>query len=59
MTRIASSPYSLWCDLALTNTANIQEAILRLEQRLTYIRENLRSRALAEEFEFAQQFRHT
>jgi prephenate dehydrogenase len=58
MTRIASSPYSMWRDIALTNTANIQEAILRLEQRLTYIRENLRTRALAEEFELAQRFRH-
>jgi prephenate dehydrogenase len=59
MTRIASSPYSMWRDIALTNTANIHEAILRLEQRLAYIRENLRTRGLAEEFEQAQKFRHT
>jgi prephenate dehydrogenase len=59
MTRIASSPYSMWRDIALTNSANIQEAILRLEQQLAYIRENLRTRGLAEEFERAQKFRHT
>jgi prephenate dehydrogenase len=59
MTRIASSPYSMWRDIALTNTGNIQEAVLRLEQRLAYIRENLRTRALAEEFEQAQKFRRS
>ena len=47
MTRIASSPYSMWRDIALTNTAAIQEAMLRLEQHLAHIRENLRTRELA------------
>jgi prephenate dehydrogenase len=56
MTRIAGSPYSMWRDIALTNTANIQDALLRLEQRLTHIRENLRTRALEEEFETANKF---
>jgi prephenate dehydrogenase len=56
MTRIAGSPYSMWRDIALTNTANIQDALLRLEQRLTHIRENLRTRALDEEFETANTF---
>jgi prephenate dehydrogenase len=59
MTRIASSPYSMWRDIALTNTVNIQDAIFRLEQQLSYIRENLKTRGLAEEFEKAQKFRHT
>ena len=57
MTRIASSPYSMWRDIALTNTVNIQEALSRVEQRLAHIRENLGTRELAREFETAQLFR--
>jgi prephenate dehydrogenase len=56
MTRIASSPYSMWRDIALTNTEPIQEALFRLEQHLAHIRENLRTRELASEFEQAQKF---
>ncbi len=56
MTRIAHSPYSMWRDIALTNTANIEEAILRFEQQLTYLRENLRGPALRELFESANKF---
>jgi prephenate dehydrogenase len=57
MTRIERSPYSMWRDIALTNTENIQDALLRLEQRLTHLRENLRTRGLEEEFETANRFR--
>ncbi len=57
MTRIAQSPYSMWRDVALTNTRNIQDALLRVEQKLAHIRENLRTRELEEEFERANQFR--
>ncbi|HEX9120839.1 MAG TPA: prephenate dehydrogenase [Terriglobales bacterium] len=57
MTRLAQSPYSMWRDIALTNTANIQEALLRLEQRLAHLRENLRSRELEAEFDTACRFR--
>jgi prephenate dehydrogenase len=57
MTRIAASPYSMWRDIAFTNTENIQEALLRLEQRLSHLRENLRSRGLEEEFQLAHKFR--
>ena len=57
MTRIAQSPYSMWRDVALTNTKNIQAALLRLEQKLAHIRENLRTRELEEEFQRANQFR--
>ena len=57
MTRIAASPYSMWRDIALTNTENIQEALLRLEQRLAHIRENLRGAALRDEFERGNRFR--
>jgi prephenate dehydrogenase len=57
MTRIAQSPYSMWRDIAFTNTANIEEALLRLEQRIAHIRENLRTRELEAEFQRARQFR--
>ena len=53
MTRIAHSPYSMWRDIALTNSKNIQDALLKLEQKLAHIRENLRTRELEEEFEQA------
>lgn len=58
MTRIASSPYSMWRDIALTNTANIERALLRLEQRLAHVRENLRTQELRDEFERANRFEH-
>jgi prephenate dehydrogenase len=57
MTRIAGSPYSMWRDIALTNSGHIQEALLRLEQRLANIRENLRTRGLEEEFAAAHKFK--
>jgi prephenate dehydrogenase len=57
MTRIAASPYSMWRDIALTNTGNIEQALMRLEQRIAHIRENLRSRQLEEEFERGQKFK--
>jgi prephenate dehydrogenase len=56
MTRIAASPYSMWRDIALTNTENIQEALHALEQRLGHIRENLRTAELKAEFERANRF---
>jgi prephenate dehydrogenase len=57
MTRTSSSPYSVWRDIALTNKKNIQSALLKLEQRLAHIRENLDTRELALEFERAHQLR--
>jgi prephenate dehydrogenase len=57
MTRISSSPYSMWRDIALTNKANIQNALQALEQRLAHIRENLDTRELAAEFERARLLR--
>src|SRR6266481_7432955 len=56
MTRIASSSYSMWRDIAHTNTANIEHALSRLEQKLVHIRENLRTPALREEFDQANRF---
>ena len=56
MTRIAARPYSYWRDVAMTNTQNLEEALLRMEQKLAYIRENLRTAGLREEFERANKF---
>ena len=57
MTRISASPYSMWRDVALTNKKNIAHALLKLEQRLAHIRENLDTRELALEFERAHHLR--
>jgi prephenate dehydrogenase len=57
MTRIAASPYSMWRDIAFTNTGNIAKSLSALEQRLAHIRENLRTRGLQEEFENGNKFR--
>ena len=51
MTRISASPYSMWRDIAISNKKNLEDALLKVEQRLAHIRENLSSRQLAEEFE--------
>ena len=45
MTRISASPYSMWRDIAITNKKSIQDALLKLEQRLAHIRENLDSKS--------------
>lgn len=58
MTRLAASPYAMWRDIALTNSTNIEAALLRLEQKLAHIRENLRTAELREEFDTATRFRH-
>ncbi len=57
MTRISSSPYSMWRDVAITNKKNIADALLKLERRLAHIRENLGSRELAAEFERAHELK--
>jgi prephenate dehydrogenase len=56
-TRLGASPYTMWRDVALTNTDPIAETLLALEQRLSHVRENLRTPGLREEFELANQFR--
>jgi prephenate dehydrogenase len=53
MTRISASPYSMWRDIAISNKKNLEDALLKVEQRLAHIRENLATRQLAEEFELA------
>jgi prephenate dehydrogenase len=56
MTRIAQSPYSMWRDIALTNGKNIEDVMLRFEQQMTHLRENLRGPELREMFECAHKF---
>jgi prephenate dehydrogenase len=57
MTRLGASPYSMWRDIAHTNTAAVEAALHALEQRLAHLRENLRTPELRDEFEKANQFR--
>ena len=57
MTRLGASPYSMWRDIALSNTETVQAALLALEQRLAHIRENLRTPELRDEFDKANKFR--
>ena len=57
LTRISGSPYSMWRDIAITNRENLGGAMLKLEQRLAHIRENLDSKQLADEFERAHELR--
>ena len=57
MTRLGASPYSMWRDIAYTNTAAVEAALDALEQRLAHLRENLRTPGLREEFEQANRFR--
>lgn len=57
MTRLGSSPFSMWRDIAHTNSEAIERALFAMEQKLAYLRENLRTPALREEFEIANRFR--
>ena len=57
MTRIAASPYSMWRDIAITNRESIADALLKLEQKLAHIRENLDTRELEQEFDQAHQLK--
>jgi prephenate dehydrogenase len=57
MTRLGASPYSMWRDVAYTNTEAIAAALHALEQRLAHLRENLRTPELRAEFDQANQFR--
>jgi prephenate dehydrogenase len=57
MTRLGASPYSMWRDVAYTNTEAIGAALHALEQRLAHLRENLRTPELRDEFDIANRFR--
>ena len=57
MTRLGSSPFSMWRDIAHTNEASIATTLLALEQRLAHLRDNLRTPELREEFTKANRFK--
>src|SRR6202453_2385400 len=59
MTRLGASPYSMWRDVAHANDAEIAEALISMEQRLTHMRENLKTPELRDEFEPAHPFLST
>ena len=48
--RLAGSPYSVWRDIVLTNTDNLDMALDRLIQAIEHLRAHLRQRELEEEF---------
>jgi len=53
--RLAGSPYSVWRDIILTNTDNLESALDRLCQAVEHIRANLRQRELEDEFASANE----
>jgi prephenate dehydrogenase len=57
VTRLADSPYSMWRDICLTNTQNIQLALDALIQKLESIKVHLGDRELEREFLAAHQLR--
>ena len=58
VTRLADSPYSVWRDICLTNTENIQLALDALIQKLESIKAHLSDRELEREFEAAHKLRN-
>ncbi|MCL4402680.1 MAG: prephenate dehydrogenase/arogenate dehydrogenase family protein, partial [Acidobacteria bacterium] len=52
-TRLALSSYELWRDILATNAAEIERALGAYIQKLEYLRANLGTRAMQEEFESA------
>ena len=48
--RLAGSPYSIWRDIILTNSDNLERVLDQMIQALEQIRSDLRTRALEEEF---------
>jgi prephenate dehydrogenase len=57
VTRLADSPYSVWRDICLTNTGNIQMAIDALIEKLDSIKVHLSDRELEQEFLAAHHLR--
>jgi len=57
MTRLGASPYSMWRDIAHINSEAVAATLLALEQRLTHLREHLKTPELRNEFELANRFR--
>jgi prephenate dehydrogenase len=48
--RLAGSPYSVWRDIILTNSDNLEQVLDQMIQALEQVRSELRTRALEEEF---------
>ena len=57
VTRLADSPYSVWRDICLTNTENIQMALDALIQKLESLRVHVGDRELEREFLAAHRLR--
>lgn len=53
MLRLAGSPYSVWRDIAHTNSGNISRALDRLSQAIDHLRTHLTSKELEQEFRAA------
>lgn len=51
--RLAGSPYSVWRDIILTNSDNLERVLDQMIQSLEQVRSDLRTRALEEEFSAA------
>ncbi len=51
--RLAGSPYSVWRDIILTNSDNLERVLDQMIQSLEQLRGELRTRALEEEFSAA------
>jgi len=47
---LAGSPYGIWRDILWTNTDNISRALDRLAQAIDYLRMNLSSKEVAQDF---------
>jgi len=58
VTRLADSPYSVWRDICLTNTENIQMALDALIQKLEFIKDHLGDRELEHMFLAAHHLRN-
>jgi prephenate dehydrogenase len=56
-TRLAESPYSVWRDICLTNSENIQEALDLVIAKLETMKSTLRGQELKREFEAARELR--
>ena len=53
--RLAGRPYSVWRDIALTNSENISRTLDRMAQTIEHLRTVLRSRELEDEFAAANE----
>jgi len=51
--RLAGSPYSVWRDIILTNSDNLEHVLDQMIQALEQVRSELRTRVLEDEFSAA------